>query len=206
MAYDKQKAHEYYENYTKKGKKKGRKKGKSKKTTQKTTKLVGLSLSGLNDSGKMEAAMIKERLTSEMNAALKGASTPEEKERIRKEYQNKALHEVSNLKSNSQYAKQKSSAKTGSSKSSSKSSSGSKSTGSGGTKGSSGSSKSNSGSSTSKTSNDQAKTIAAIKEAVDAHANKLKDLTDTQKELMKTNLQTLVDKLKGAEGAGLYKL
>ena len=116
MAYDAAKAHEYYINYIKKNKKKGRKKS-TKKTTTKKTNLVGLSNSGLNDAGKMQWAMAKERLTTDMNAALSKAKTPEEKNKIRAEYQNKALQELNNIKGNAAYAKAKST-KTSSAKSS----------------------------------------------------------------------------------------
>ena len=98
MAYDKAAAHEYYENYTKKGKKKGRKKGK-KKSTAKTTRIIGLTTAGLNDAGKMEVALVKEKLQAEMNSALKSAKSQAEKDAIRKEYQNKALQEIRNIRS-----------------------------------------------------------------------------------------------------------
>ena len=52
MAYDPVKAHEYYMKYRKKGLKKGRKKGK--KAAQ--TSLLGVSVSGLNSDGAIEAA------------------------------------------------------------------------------------------------------------------------------------------------------
>lgn len=123
MAYDAAKAHEYYLKYRKKGLKKGRKKGK-KKASVKKTNLVGLSTSGLNDEGRMEYALIKERITSDMNAELSKASTPEQKLEIRRKYQQQALNEVNNLKNNSKYAKAKantSKSKSGSTKSGSSS-------------------------------------------------------------------------------------
>lgn len=115
MAYDAQAAHEYYVKYRKKGIKKGRKKGsaktkssrKTKKATVKKVNLVGISNSGLNDEGKMQYALLKEKLKDEMNAAMQAASTPEEKERIRMEFQKRALDEVNKLKSDSQYAVKK---------------------------------------------------------------------------------------------------
>lgn len=123
MAYDPVKAHEYYVQYRKKGKKKGRKKGKS----EKKTSLIGLSTAGLNDAGKMQWAMEKEALAAEMNEALKGAKTPEERQRIRSEYQNRALQALQKIKSNPSTAQaKKSSSKSGGSKvSGSKSSGGS---------------------------------------------------------------------------------
>ena len=145
MAYDPVAAHEYYIKYRKKGLLKGRKKGKKKTTTSKKKgkkssvkkqKLVGLSTGGLNDSGKMQWAMAKESLTTQMNADLAKAKTDQEKQQIRQAYQNKALQELQKIKSDPSMAKQKttssktkssgsskSSSKSGSSKSSSKSSS-----------------------------------------------------------------------------------
>ena len=104
MAYDKDKAHEYYIKYRKKGLLKGRgsgktEKSKGKKGSKKKTSLVGLSTSGLNDAGRMQAALVKEKITSEMNDALSKAKTDVEKEQIRQEYQNKALAEIQKLKS-----------------------------------------------------------------------------------------------------------
>lgn len=129
MSYDPVKAHEYYEQYRKKGLKKGRKKGK-KKTSQKRTSvkkvsLIGLSSAGLNEAGIMEAAFIKERITNEMNVALAKTVDPIQKEQIRRIYQNQALTELTQLKSDAKYAKatKSSSSKSSSSKSSSSKSS-----------------------------------------------------------------------------------
>lgn len=102
MAYDPVKAHEYYEKYRKKGLKKGRKKGKAKQTS-----LVGLSTAGLNDSGKMQWALTKESLQTEMNKALSEASSDEEKAKIRADFQNRALQALQGMKSDSSYAKPK---------------------------------------------------------------------------------------------------
>lgn len=102
MAYDPVKAHEYYEKYKKKGLKKGRKKGKGKQTS-----LVGLSTAGLNDSGKMQWALTKESLQTEMNKALSEASSDEEKAKIRADFQNRALQALQGMKSDSSYAKPK---------------------------------------------------------------------------------------------------
>lgn len=115
MAYDPVKAHEYYINYRKKGLKKGRKKAKStstlstKKTTTKKSKesIVGISTVGLNDEGKMEFALIKQDLKKQMNDALDKAKTDEDKARIRREFHNKALEAVQNLKADTKYAKAK---------------------------------------------------------------------------------------------------
>lgn len=116
MAYDPVKAHEYYVNYRKKGLKKGRKKG-TKTAKAKTVTLLGQSVVGLNDAGKVEAAVIKDRIKKEMNAALASATTEEEKAQIRAEYSRKAQQEISALKGNSQYAKvYKTRAKSGSAK------------------------------------------------------------------------------------------
>ena len=99
---------EYYQNYRKKGLKKGRKKGKGKTTKAKKGKtygFLGLSTSGFSDTGKIQAALVKERLKREMNAALAGATTDEERDKIRAEYSQKALQELNALKANPEYAK-----------------------------------------------------------------------------------------------------
>lgn len=98
MAYDAQKAHEYYEKYRKKGLKKGR---KAKGTT---TSLVGITTGGLNDAGKMQAAILKDQIKQEMNEALAKESDPLKREAIRQKYQQKALEAVSKLKSDPKYA------------------------------------------------------------------------------------------------------
>lgn len=103
MAYDPVKAHEYYLKYKKKGLKKGRKKGK--KAAQ--TSLLGVSASGLNSDGAIEAAAIKARVKKEMNAALAKAKTDEEKLAIRKEYAKKANAEIAKLKADPRYANTK---------------------------------------------------------------------------------------------------
>lgn len=120
MAYDAAAAHEYYIKYRKKGLKKGRKKGTS-KVKSGTTSLLGTSIAGFNDEGRIQAALIKDKLKKEMNEALKKASSDEEKEKIRIEYSRKAVQQIAALKNNAQYAKPKAT------KSSSGKSSGSKS-------------------------------------------------------------------------------
>ena len=108
MAYDPKKAHEYYIKYRKKGLKKGRKKGRRKRAAKpKQVSLLGISTSGLNDAGRMQAALIKDRLKKEMNEAMQKETDPVKKEAIRQEYQNKALEEVTALKNDAQYAKPK---------------------------------------------------------------------------------------------------
>lgn len=209
MAYDKQAAHEYYENYTKKGKKKGRKTGSSKKSSSKTTKLIGLSTAGLNDQGKMEFALMKEKLQTEMNTALKGAKTEAEKQAVRLEYQNRALQEITNIKNNPQYAKPKStkSSKTSGSKSSgsSKGNSSSKSSSGSSSKSSNGSSsKSSSGSSSSNSS--QAEKISNIQNELATLTNTIKSLTDAQKETVKTAITEILEKLSSVKGIDVTAL
>ena len=98
MAYDAAKAHEYYEKYRKKGLKKGRKK----KGT--TTSLVGITIGGLNDAGRMQAALMKDQIKQEMNEALAKESDPLKRAAIRQKYQQKALEAVSKLKTDPKYA------------------------------------------------------------------------------------------------------
>ena len=107
MAYDPQKAHEYYEKYRKKGLKKGRKRGRKKAATtkQKSVGLIGLSSSGLNEKGKFEAQLVKEKLKKEMNDALSKATSAEERDNIRREYQAKASSAIADLQKNTDFAK-----------------------------------------------------------------------------------------------------
>lgn len=116
MAYDKEKAHEYYIKYRKKGLLKGRKKGKgkgSKKSSKaKTPKikkesLVGLSNSGLNEAGKMEWAVQKKDLQDKMNQELQSATSEEQKAEIRKKYQEQALAKLTEIKNDSKYHDEK---------------------------------------------------------------------------------------------------
>lgn len=193
MAYDAAKAHEYYENYTKKGKKKGRKKGK-KKTSAKATRIIGLTTAGLNDAGKMEVALVKEKLQAEMNAALKGAKNQAEKDAIRKEYQNKALQEIRNIRSKSEFAKEKTTSSKGSSKAaggSSKPSGGSKSSGGS----SSGSSKSSAGTSTS-VGTDTAAKIESIQSTLTDLVSAVKNISDDKKTLVKETVSRIIEQLK----------
>lgn len=191
MAYDKQAAHEYYENYTKKGKKKGRAKGKGKKKSS-TTRIVGLTQAGLNDAGKMEFALMKEKLQSEMNSALKSAKTEAEKNAIRMEYQNRALQGISKIKSNPNYAKPSSSKSSGS-----KSSGGSsKSKGSS----SSGGSKSSSGSSS------QSAKMDSIKNEISNLTAAVKNMDTAQKEKVRTAVNQIIEKIKSMTGVNTDSL
>lgn len=196
MAYDKQAAHEYYENYTKKGKKKGRAKGKGKKKSS-TTRIVGLTQAGLNDAGKMQFALMKEKLQSEMNSALKGAKTEAEKNAIRMEYQNRALQEISKIKSNPNYAKPSSSKSSGGKSSGGKSSGGSsKSKGSS----SSGSSKSSSGSSS------QSAKMDSIKNEISNLTAAVKNMDAAQKERVRTAVNQIIEKIKSMTGVNTDSL
>ena len=199
MAYDAAKAHEYYENYTKKGKKKGRKKGK-KKTSAKTTRIIGLTTAGLNDAGKMEVALVKEKLQAEMNAALKGAKNQAEKDAIRKEYQNKALQEIRNIRSKSEFAKEKTTSSKGSSKAaggSSKSNGGSKSSG-GSSSGSSKSSVRTSASTgtTATSGTDTAAKIESIQSTLTDLVSAVKNISDDKKTLVKETVSRIIEQLK----------
>ena len=110
---------EYYQKYKKKGLKKGRKKSTTK---AKTSTLLGSNAYGLNDEGRIQAALIKEKMKKEMNEALQSAGSDEDKEKIRLEYSQKAMQQIAALRSDAKYAK----AKTTKSSSSSSKSSGSK--------------------------------------------------------------------------------
>lgn len=219
MAYDPVKAHEYYIKYKKKGLLKGRKKGSKKKTSSKkkgkTTALLGVSASGLNSDGAIEASLIKERLKTEMNNALAKAKTEEEKIAIRKEYSKRANAEIEKLKNDPKFARQKaSSSKTskGSSTKSSKSSSGS----SGSTKGSSGSSSKNNSDSSSTIQSTSASTASSSVTASQKRAemekiqstvkdlsgkitdiySKLSTMNDAERAQAKEVVSTLLDALK----------
>lgn len=192
MAYDKQKAHEYYMQYRKKGLKKGRKKGTGKKKTgakAKKTSLLAQTTSGLNDSGKIQAALVKEKLTAEMNAALSKATTQEEKDAIRVEYSQKAQQEIASLKNNPEYAQAK--------KEKLKSSTGKKSSG--------GSSSSKGGeSSTEKKASERKKKaakrrkakIAQIRAQIEGLQSRIDELSDSQKEQVKNSLDSLLGQIR----------
>lgn len=165
-------AKEYYQKYRKKGVKKGRKKGK--KGSQ--TGLLGVTTSGLNSDGAVEAAVIKDRIKKEMNEALSKATSEEEKVAIRKEYAKKANDEIAKLKADPKFAKAK--ATKASAKSSSKSS---------------GSSKSSSGS---KSSSSNSQAVSQIKDSIAQLESRLASLTDEQKVQVKESLQTQLDAIK----------
>ena len=211
MAYDKDKAHEYYIKYRKKGLLKGRgsgktEKSKGKKGSKKKTSLVGLSTSGLNDAGRMQAALVKEKITSEMNDALSKAKTDAEKEQIRQEYQNKALAEIQKLKSDGQYAQAKkekaSKSSGGSSSKSSKSSGGSASKSSGSSKGSTSTKTTDTGAKTTENA-----TAKKLQESVDklnslmtGLSDKIASMTDEQKAETKDILTDIIAELKNQLG------
>lgn len=199
MAYDPVKAHEYYVKYRKKGLKKGRKKGKGK---VKTVSLLGTSTANLNDEGRIQAALIKEKLKKEMNEALKKATTDEEKEKIRIEYSRKAMQQIAALRNDSKYAKPKAVKKTtGNSRSSS---------------GSSRAKSSASGQKTKETTSTKKapevitpaalnevtpETVTKIGEFADRLKSMAKNLTPEQKASVQKIVQSLIDKLKAFKGA-----
>lgn len=191
MAYDAAKAHEYYLKYKKKGLKKGRKKG----TKTKQTNLVGLSNSGLNEQGKMEWAMAKEKLKSDMNAALAKAKTPEEKDKIRREYQAKALQQLNDLKKNASYAQAKKASAKGSS---SKGSKGTSSKGSSGKSSSSSESKNTGGATSTKTTASTA--TQELTQKANAMINELEDklakMTPEKREQAREIIQEQIDLFK----------
>lgn len=192
MAYDKQKAHEYYINYTKKGLLKGRKKGKKKKTSgkkgrkkstaAKTQSLLGVTAYGLNDAGRIQAGLVKEKMKAEMNAALKSAGSDAEKEKIRVEYSQKAQQQIAALKNDPQYAAAK---KTSSGKSSSKS-------------GSSKSSGENKSSSSKKNkASKRKKAIQKLQKTIKNLESMLKTLPEEQKQAVRETIQSALDKIQG---------
>lgn len=201
MAYDPVKAHEYYEKYVKKGLKKGRDKKSTEDTKKKSTKkkgstkkaakssLIGFSTSGLNEQGKIEATLLKEKITNEMNAALAKETTAEGKEKIRREYSQKGIDAVNKLKSDSKYAAatKTSTKSSGSTKSSSGSSSKSSSSGSGSTKSSSKSSNSSSGTSSN--------TVSEASAVIDTLKKTFENMSDTDKAEMKTKISSLITEL-----------
>lgn len=198
MAYDAAKAHEYYVNYTKKGLKKGRKKGKG--TTAKTSTLLGSNAYGLNDDGRVQAALIKEKIKKEMNEALKGAGSDEEKEKIRVEYSKKAMQQIAALRNDPKYAKPKAT-KTSSSK-------GSKSSKSSGTSSKSSSSSSSSSKATTKTKTASADDASVVSKqlvsSLTTRAEKLisvaKTLPPEMKEKVAQTVEGIIEQLKLLRG------
>lgn len=220
MAYDKAKAHDYYEKYTKKGLKKGRKKGKkkAKSTKIKTQSLIGVSSGGLNSDGAIEAALVKDRIKKEMNEALKNAKTDAERDDIKRAYSKKANAEIEKLKHDPKFAKvtqkkekkQKApkSPKSSSSKGSSSRISSSKSSSS---KASSSKSATPKSSVSTKASTSEVKAEEQPKTESERTLDTIKDLqakldtmTEEQKELAKELISSLIDeykkKLLGGEG------
>lgn len=201
MAYDPVKAHEYYMKYKKKGLLKGRKKSskksssKSKKSKTKTQNLVGISSSGLNSDGAIEAAFIKERLKTEMNAALAKATTDEEKLAIRKQFSQKANAEIAKLKADPKYAKQ-SASKTTKTKSESGKSSSSKSEKSESKSEKSTSSKSTAETSTTTPATPTTEVIAQMGTMLDEISNKIAEMTPEQKADLKLTLTDMTNLLK----------
>jgi hypothetical protein len=220
MAYDKAKAHDYYEKYTKKGLKKGRKKGKkkAKSTKIKTQSLIGVSSGGLNSDGAIEAALVKDRIKKEMNEALKSAKTDAERDDIKRAYSKKANAEIEKLKHDPKFAKvtkkkekkQKAPKSPKSSSSKGSSSKGSSSKGSS-SKSTSAKSSTSAKASTSAVKAEQAKTEEQPKTESERTLDTIKDLqakldtmTEEQKELAKELISSLIDeykkKLLGGEG------
>lgn len=176
----KRKAHEYYVKYRKKGIKKGRK--KSSKTAQKG--LTGVTTSGLNSDGAIEANAIKERLKKEMNTALAKAKTDEERKAIQKEYAKKANAEIAKLKADPKYAKAKAT-KSGGSKGSSSKGSGSK-----------GSSSKSSGSSTSTASATQKQMVQTINAKMAELEDKLAKMPEEQRAKVRDSIREQIDLLR----------
>lgn len=209
MAYDAAQAHEYYIKYRKKGLKKGRKTGTTKKksTSKKSTRtisLVGLSTSGLNDNGRMQAALIKEDLKNEMNEAMGKAKTLEERGAIRQQYQQRALAEIQKLKSNPSYATEK--------KTSTKSSSGGKSGSSQKSSGSSKSSSSSKQSGSSKTSSTKTDNTAQRNAAIEAATkqaqaqitelfNKISAMSEEERKTAKVKIQNTLKEIEQIQAA-----
>lgn len=201
MAYDPVKAHEYYIKYRKKGLKKGRKKGSSKTKTGSTT-FLGVSSQGFNDEGRIQAALIKEKLKKEMIEALKKATTDEEKEKIRVEYSRKAAQQLAALRSDPKYAKPKAAKKTTGNSRSSSGSSRAKSSASG--------QKTEEATSTKKApevitpaalNEVTPETVTKIGEFADRLKSMAKNLTPEQKASVQKTVQSLIDKLKAFKGA-----
>ena len=188
---------EYYEKYRKKGTKKGRKKG-STTTTSKTSSLLGINISGFNDEGRIQAALIKDKLKSQMNTALKSAKSDEEREKIRLEYSRKAAQQIAALRAKPEYAK----AKATSTKSSSGSSKSNKTTSSGTTRNtSSGSSTKTKATTTTQATYDNSAELtedAVSKLTMQAESlmAMAKKLSPTQKAAVKKTVQSIIDKLK----------
>lgn len=204
MAYDKAKAHEYYVNYTKKGLKKGRKKGRKKGTTSTTTStaFLGVSAQGFNDEGRLQVALVREKLKKEMKAKLANAKTDEERQKIRIEYSRKAQEEINKLKNDPKYAKPKATKKTstkGTSSSAKSSSSGtSKSSGSSGTKTTTKATTKTTAKTTKPTMSAQMKkAITDMKSKVEEilSSGKIDQLSESEKTDLKNQLQGMIQRI-----------
>lgn len=195
MAYDKQKAHEYYMQYRKKGLKKGRTKGTGKKKTGakvKKTNLLGQTTSGLNDSGRIQAALVKEKMTAEMNAALAKATTQEEKDAIRVEYSQKAQQQIASLKNDPKYAQAK--------KEKLKTSTGKKSSGGSSSSSKSGESSEKRAAEKKKKAKKRKAQIAKIRAQVEGLQSRISELSDSQKDSMRSSLDSLLSQLRALRG------
>lgn len=202
MAYDKAKAHEYYVNYTKKGLKKGRKKGRKKGTTSTTTStaFLGVSAQGFNDEGRLQVALVREKLKKEMKAKLANAKTDEERQKIRIEYSRKAQEEINKLKNDPKYAKPKATKKT-----STKGTSSSAKSSSSGTSKSSGSSSSSTKTTTKATAKTTKPTMSAqMKKAITDMKSKVEEilssgkidqLSESEKTDLKNQLQGMIQRI-----------
>lgn len=191
-------AREYYQKYRKKGLKKGRKKGTKK---PKTVSLIGVGGSGLNDEGRIQAALIKERLKTEMNAALVKETDPAKREAIRVEYSRKAQQQMNALKSDPKYAKptkekttkEKTAKSSGGKASKEKASGGTSEKTGGGTK-----------SSTQKAAKSSTKkqNLTNIKTRVSDLSTLIRsgNLTPTQKTIIRKRLQEMLDRLTTIKG------
>ena len=194
MAYDAAKAHEYYIKYRKKGLKKGRKKGSGTKSSTKS--LVGVSTAGLNSDGKIEAALVKEKIKAEMNEALKKATTDAERDQIRREYSKKAVAEMNRLKSDPKYAKpQTVKAPKAPKSSSSRSSGNSKPSGSSRSSGSS-----NSGTKTSPAITAMQKSVDTLTTLMTGLSEKIAKMTDDQKIETKTLISDILSEIQKQMG------
>lgn len=100
--YDKQKAHEYYEKYRKKGILKGRGNG-----TQDEAQRKRQSTADLNDNGKDVAIMVKAQINEELKAALKGVKKGDtaKREAIKAQFKEKYLQELDKIKQDNDYKK-----------------------------------------------------------------------------------------------------
>lgn len=171
--YDPVKAHEYYEKY--------RKKGLSKKRT---------STAGLSEEGKAAAAEVKDRLTEELNAALKGLPRKSPKRQALRDAMNeKYAQELEKIRQDQSMVKQKEAkASKGKAKSSKAKQTGSK------TK--------QTQANVSKKKIDQKavkQAVARMQEQIDKLRDKIANLSPEQKALVKESLLAIIDQLKAQQ-------